>query len=214
MSAKNRKGKAWKICRSNRHSGITSVIVQTGAFVTFEFQMHLWAVVESHGAWGSLNSWFAVCNNAVINKCINSNFRTTQTPEEYCLVSRVIVNEETSDRSSIRGILFRKVMGYNLFNSFVNKLEKSEFELWLDSPVLLKLERKQTNLRQWIIYYYKSKQQSGRKESDQWAECNKMQFSANKCKFIHPGKRNKQRKYRLVPGSYLENSKSGRTCSC
>lgn len=39
-------------------------------------------------------------------------------------------------------------MGYNLFNSFVNELEKSEFELRSDSPVLLKLERKQTNLRQ------------------------------------------------------------------
>lgn len=64
------------------------------------------------------------------------------------MVNRVIVNEETSDRSSIGGILFRKVIGYNLFNSFVNKLEKSEFELWLDSPVLLKLERKQSNLRQ------------------------------------------------------------------
>ena len=63
------------------------------------------------------------------------------------MVNTVIVNEETSDRSSIRGILFGKVMGYNLFNCFVNKLEKSETELWLDSLVLLKLEREQTNLR-------------------------------------------------------------------
>lgn len=56
MSVKNRKGKAWKIFRSNKHSGINSVIVGTGAFVIFEFQMCLWAVMESHGVWGSLNS--------------------------------------------------------------------------------------------------------------------------------------------------------------
>lgn len=64
------------------------------------------------------------------------------------MVNRVIVNEEASDGISTRGILFRKVMGYILFSSFANKLEKSEIELWLDSPMLLKLERRQTNLRQ------------------------------------------------------------------
>lgn len=64
------------------------------------------------------------------------------------MVNRVIVNEETSDRSSTGGIALRKIMGYNLFNRSVNKLEKNESELWSDSPVLLKLERKQTNLRQ------------------------------------------------------------------
>lgn len=64
------------------------------------------------------------------------------------MVNRVIVNEETSDKSSIRGTLFRKEINCIPLNSFVNKLEKSEFELWLDSLVLLKLEGKQTNLRE------------------------------------------------------------------
>lgn len=168
--------------------------------------------MESHRAWSSL---ITIWNSAVINKCINSSFRTTQTPAKYCLVNRVIVNEETSDKISAGGgMLFRTVMGCIFLSSFATKLEESKMGLQLDSAVLLKSERKQTNQRQWIIYHHGSKRQSGREESAQWAESNAMQFSANKCKFIHPGKRNKQRRYRLVPGSYLENSKSGRTCSC
>lgn len=46
------------------------------------------------------------------------------------------------------GMLFRKVMGYICFNSFANKLERSEIGLQLDLPVLLRSERKQTNQRQ------------------------------------------------------------------
>lgn len=56
--------------------------------------------MESHRASGSLiTTW----NSAVINNCINSSFRTTQTPAKYCLVNRVIVNGETSDRISTGG---------------------------------------------------------------------------------------------------------------
>lgn len=66
--------------------------------------MHLRAVMESRGAWGSLSSGFTVWNSAGINKCINNNVDIGG----ELLVNREVVNEAASDRSSVGGCCLGK----------------------------------------------------------------------------------------------------------